>query len=90
MSVPNAGQIYNLCDDEPAMSSDVVCFAAKLMGVKPPPEFLFKNALMSKMHRSFYSENRSISNSKLKNDLNVKLSYPNYRLGLSKIFKPVE
>ena len=90
MLVPNAGQIYNLCDDEPAMSSDVVCFAAKLMGINPPPEILFKNAQMSKTHRSFYSENRSISNSKLKNDLNVKLSYPNYRLGLSKIFNSVE
>jgi len=89
MLAPNAGQIYNVCDDEPAVNSDVVCFAAKLMGVKPPPEILFENAQMSQIYRSFYSELRSVCNSKLKNDLNVELRYPNYRLGLSSIFNSV-
>ena len=90
MLAPNAGQIYNVCDDEPAMNSDVVCFAANLIGVKPPPEILFEDAQMSQAYLSFYSERRSIRNSKLKNDLKVKLRFPNYRLGLSSIFKSAE
>jgi hypothetical protein len=79
------GAIYNVCDDEPAMSSDVIEFAAQLIGVKAPPSIPFTEGSLSEMARSFYSENRQIDNSLIKSELGVKLKYPNYRDGLRAI-----
>ena len=82
---PRTGAIYNVCDDEPAMSSDVIEFAAQLIGVEAPPPIPFAEASLSEMARSFYSENRQIDNSLIKSELGVKLKYPNYRVGLRAI-----
>jgi len=82
---PRTGAIYNVCDDEPAMSSDVIEFAAHLIGVEAPPPIPFAEASLSEMARSFYSENRQIDNSLIKSELGVKLKYPNYRVGLTAI-----
>jgi hypothetical protein len=40
----------------------VVTFAAALAGVEPPPEIAFEDAELSPMGRSFYGENRRVSN----------------------------
>jgi nucleoside-diphosphate-sugar epimerase len=53
-------------DDEPAPPQDVVAYAASLMGVEPPPETAFDDAEMSPMARSFYGENKRVSNALLK------------------------
>jgi len=82
---PRIGAIYNVCDDEPAMSSDVIEFAARLIGVKAPPSIPFAEASLSDMALSFYSENRRIDNSLMKSELGITLRYPNYRDGLSAI-----
>ena len=82
---PRIGAIYNVCDDEPAMSSDVIEFAAQLIGVKAPPSIPSTEGSLSEMARSFYSENRKIDNSLIKSELGVKLKYPNYRDGLRAI-----
>ncbi len=82
---PRIGAIYNVCDDEPAMSSDVIEFAAQLIGVEPPPSIPFTDASLSEMARSFYSENRQIDNSLIKSELGITLKYPNYRDGLRAI-----
>jgi len=39
--------IYNVCDDEPASTSDVVTYAAALLGVEPPAREPFESAVMS-------------------------------------------
>ena len=36
--------------------------AARLMGVDPPPEIPFETAELSPMARSFYGENKRVSN----------------------------
>lgn len=82
---PCIGAIYNVCDDEPAMSSDVIEFAAQLIGVELPPSILFTDASLSETARSFYSENRQIDNSLMKSELGITLRYPNYREGLRAI-----
>lgn len=83
MKNPRAGEIYNLCDDEPAPPQEVVAFAAKTLGVKVPAEVAFEDADLSPMGRSFYSENKRVSNAKIKSTLNVKLLYPTYREGIA-------
>lgn len=77
--------IYNVTDDEPAPPQDLVAYAAELMGVEPPPEVAFKDAVLTPMARSFYEANRRVSNARIKGDLNVRLAHPNYRDGLRAI-----
>jgi len=72
------GGIYNVTDDEPAPPQDVVAFAAELMGVEPPPEIDFETAELSPMARSFYGENKRVSNAKLK-AAGYRFVQPNYR-----------
>ena len=80
---PRAGAIYNVCDDEPASAADVVAHACALLGVAPPPLVPFEEAALSPMGRSFYADNRRVSNARIKDELGVKLRYPDYRAGLA-------
>lgn len=79
---PNARRIYNVCDDEPAAPQDVVTYAANLLGVDPPPEQPYETADLSPMARTFYADNRRVSNSRIKSELGVDLRFPTYREGL--------
>ncbi len=74
--------LYTVTDDEPAPPQDVIAFAAKLLGVVPPPELPFVTADLSPMARSFYSANRRVRNQRIKDDLGVSLAAPSYREGL--------
>ena len=80
---PRAGAVYNLCDDEPAPAADVVAHACALLGVDPPPLTPFEEAELSPMARSFYADNRRVSNARIKSELGVTLRYPDYRAGLA-------
>jgi nucleoside-diphosphate-sugar epimerase len=77
--------IYNVADDEPASSEDVLLYAAKLLQVTPPPAIPITSGELSPMSRSFYSECRRVSNQRIKRDLGVKLAYPTFREGLQAI-----
>jgi nucleoside-diphosphate-sugar epimerase len=79
----SAAGVFDLADDEPAPSQDVVVFAAGLMGIDPPPEVPFDAAGLSPLARSFYGENKRVSNARVKQELGVAVLYPTYREGLS-------
>ncbi len=82
-----AGAIYNVADDLPAATSDVVAFAYELLGKPVPPALPWEQVAptMSDMARSFYAENRRVKNDRIKNELGVMLRYPTYREGLRAI-----
>jgi len=84
---PHSGAIYNVCDDLPAPSAEVVAYACELLGVAPPPllPFAQAEASLSPMAREFWSANRKVRNDKIKSELGVKLLYPDYRVGLRAI-----
>ncbi len=84
---PPGVRIFNFSDDEPAASADVVVEAARLLGVDPPPEQKFEDAVpgMSPMGRSFWAENRKVANAKTKATLGIAWKYPTYREGLAGI-----
>jgi len=84
---PRDGAAYNLCDDEPAPPQDVVAFAAELLGIDPPPEVAFEDADLSPMARSFYGESKRVSNTLIKEELGIRLRFPNYRDGLRAVAK---
>ncbi len=79
---PNPGGVYNVCDDDPAPPQEVVAFASELLGVEPPPLVPFETAALSDMARSFYRDNKRVSNRRIKDELGVELAYPDYRTGL--------
>ncbi|OHV73124.1 SDR family oxidoreductase [Ensifer sp. LCM 4579] len=79
------GGIYNITDDEPAPPQDVVSEAARLMGVDPPPEVPFETADLSQMARSFYGENKRVSNAKLR-EAGFEPAFPNYRVSLVQLW----
>lgn len=82
---PRAGGIYNVSDDEPAPSPDVVAYACKLLGRDPPPAVAFRDATLSPMAQSFYADSRRVRNDLIKRELGVTLAYPNYRAGLESL-----
>jgi nucleoside-diphosphate-sugar epimerase len=82
---PRPGAIYNVCDDEPAASADVVADAAALLGLPAPPLVPFEAAGLSPMARSFYDDNKRVSNALIKSEFGVVLRHPNYRTGLAAI-----
>ena len=79
--------IFNMADDEPAPPQDLITYAAGLMGMEPPPEIPFERAEMTPMARSFYRDNKRVSNGAIKTALGIDLLFPNYRTGLDAIWK---
>jgi nucleoside-diphosphate-sugar epimerase len=82
MARPDPGAIYNVCDDDPAPPEAVIAHACALLGVEPPPLVPFDTADLSPMARSFYDDNKRVSNRRLKEVLGVRLAYPSYKDGL--------
>jgi nucleoside-diphosphate-sugar epimerase len=82
---PRPGAVYNVCDDEPAAPEAVVAHAAALLGLPVPPLVSLEAAGLSTMARSFYDDNKRVSNRLIKNELGVTLRYPHYRAGLAAI-----
>ena len=82
---PNPGAAYNVCDDDPAPPQDVIAHAAELLGLPIPQAVAFEDADMSPMARSFYAESKRVRNDRIKDELGVKLLYPNYRSGLAAV-----
>ncbi|MDP6238535.1 MAG: SDR family NAD(P)-dependent oxidoreductase [Alphaproteobacteria bacterium] len=87
MAAPQAGAIYNLCDDEPASNAEVLAHACTLLGREPPPlvPYAEAEAGMSAMARELWSDSRRIDNRRMHEVLGVALSYPSYREGLAAI-----
>lgn len=84
---PQPGEIYNVCDNEPAPPAEVTEYACHLLGVEPPEPVDFETAKMrmTPMGLSFWTDNRRVQNAKILNSLGVKLRYPDYRSGLQAV-----
>ena len=80
-----AGAVYNICDDDPAPPEAVVAHAAELLGIPAPPLIPLEAAGLSPMARSFYDDNKRVSNRLIKTELGITLRYPNFRVGLAQI-----
>lgn len=79
------GGIFNVTDDMPAPPQHVVEHAASLMGVAPPPQSDFETADLSPMARSFYGENKRVSNARIK-QAGYRFVYPDYEAGLAALW----
>ena len=78
--------IFNITDDEPAPPQDVVTFAHGLVGSEPPAEIDFETADITPMARSFYGENKRVSNARSKQILELEYQFPDYKTSLTKMW----
>ena len=90
MNNPTPGEIYNLSDDMPASTAAVNDYISFMLGVKQPKKVLYQEAesKMSDMRKSFFQENKVVSNNKIKEKLGFTFNFPSYRDGLADIIKP--
>ncbi|MEB3177352.1 MAG: SDR family oxidoreductase [Synechococcus sp.] len=86
MGLPPAQQptLVNVVDNCPAPSSEVLGYAAHLLGCPLPDYQPFERiaAELSPMALSFWRDNRRVSNRRLTEELGYHLLYPSYREGL--------
>jgi len=80
-----AGEIYNISDDKPASSEEVILYGSKLLNIEPPAIIELKS-VESEMTRNFYKDSKKVDNKKMKEIFNYKLKYPTYVEGLNNIF----
>mmetsp|Transcript_13046 Transcript_13046/g.21122 ORF Transcript_13046/g.21122 Transcript_13046/m.21122 type:complete len:624 (-) Transcript_13046:143-2014(-) len=80
---PNPGRVYNVVDDEPAPTHQVTEYASELLGIKCPDrqDYDVIKETLGPMAISFYSENKRVSNKRIKEELGYNLIYPTYREG---------
>ena len=87
MSTQSRATIFNLSDDLPATQIEVAQFAANLLKKKFPETVNLKSERVSEMARSFYKEEKKVSNKKLKNELGYNLVFPSFKEGLIAVYK---
>lgn len=80
-----ASGIFNITDDLPAPPQDVVTLAFLLMGKTPPEETDFASAELTAMARSFYGENKRVSNARSKEVLGMVYDWPDYKTSLRRM-----
>jgi hypothetical protein len=81
-----ADGLFNVTDDEPAPPQDVVLEACRIAGVEPPPEQDFETAELTPMARSFYGENKRVSNRKIR-QMGFSFRFPDYRTSLEDLWQ---
>ena len=79
-----AKEIYNVSDDKPASSEEVILYGSKLLNTKKP-ETVELTSIDSEMIKNFYKDSKKVNNKKIKEFLNYKLKYPTYVEGLNYI-----
>lgn len=80
---PNPGSIYNCVDDVPTNMTEPIRYVYDLLGKEKPPVVDYEDVredLPEKLN-SFYTEQRLISNAKIKSELGITLKYPSYKEG---------
>ncbi len=86
---PNPGAAYNVCDDNPCPPQEVIGYAAQLLGMPEPPAVPFEVAAptMTPMALGFYQESKRVRNDRIKDELGVRLLYPDYPQGLAALLR---
>jgi len=87
---PRPGGAWNLADDHPAGGDRYVEHAAGLMGVPAPPEVAWDDPLVAGSMRSWYLDNKRVSNALAKAELGWRPRFPDWRDGLAAVLADEE
>ena len=79
-----AKEIYNISDDKPASSEEVILYGSKLLNIDPPA-IVELESIENEMTKIFYKDSKKVNNKKMKKIFAYKLKYPSYAEGLKKI-----
>jgi len=83
---PTPGEIFNIADDLPAESKELIEYACTLLKQDLPPLVPFEEAQLSEMAQEFYQDNKKVLNKKVKDFFGLELMYPTYKEGLLSLF----
>ena len=84
LSTFKSNEIYNISDDKPASSEEVMMYAVKILNFKVP-KIIREEQIESKMLKNFYKDSKRVNNKKMKKFFNYKLKFPTYVEGLNNI-----
>ena len=77
-------EIYNISDDKPASSQEVMSYAAKILKTDLP-KTIDEQDIKSEMLKNFYKDSKKVSNKKMKKFFSYNLKFPTYIEGLNTI-----
>jgi len=81
----SSGGIYNVVDDEPSSAAEVLDFICDELDQDHIPGISISNTDMSPMSKSFYKDNKKVSNTHLKETFGWKPKYSTYKEGYQAI-----
>ena len=87
INYPTPGEIFNLSDDLPCQSQEIVRYAASLTKISSIKTFSYDDPNLNQKIRSFYLDNKRVRNLKIKKILDWTPKYGNYKLGLKRILE---
>jgi len=79
-----AQEIYNISDDRPTSSEELILYGSKLLNIEPPAIIELKS-IENEMVKNFYKDSKKVNNKKMKDIFNYKLKFPTYVEGLNDI-----
>jgi len=79
-----SGEIYNLADDRPSSSEEIMLHGAKILNIKNLKKIEVKE-IESEMLKNFYKDSKRVSNKKMKNYFDYNFKFPTYIEGLDYI-----
>jgi len=74
-------EIYNISDDKPTSSEELIYYGSKLLNIKKP-EAVELSKIQSQMVKNFYKDSKKVCNKKMKSFFKYELKYPSYIEGL--------
>jgi len=84
---PTPGEIFNLSDDMPCQSFEIIRYAASLKKISKIKTLNYDDPALNEKTRSFYFDNKRVRNLKIKKILDWTPKYGNYKLGLKRILE---
>lgn len=83
MAHPNPGGIYNLADDLPIETEEIIKWICETYDLPLPPETNLADPHVSPMLCEFYKDKKRVCNMKIRQELGITLKYPTFKEGLS-------
>jgi len=79
-----SGEIYNLADNKPTSSEEIVLYGVQLLNIQSPKKIEI-DELDNEMLKNFYKDSKKVNNEKIKIFFSYSLKFPTYVEGLNYI-----